>query len=59
MLIVKSSSGEIFYRGVDIEDCERNMPVDRQNYLTIPNERYDDFIDHLVAQQELQDEGGQ
>lgn len=59
MLIIKSNSGEIFYEGVDIEDCERNMPVDRQNYLTIPNERYDDFIDHLVAQQELQDEGGQ
>jgi len=59
MLIIKSNSGEIFYEGVDIEDCERNMPVDRQNYITIPNERYDDFIDHLVAQQELQDEGGQ
>ena len=59
MLIVKSNSGEIFYRGVDIEDCERNMPANKQDYLTIPDNRYDDYIDHLVAQQELQDEGGQ
>lgn len=59
MLIVKSNSGEIFYEGVDNLDCERNLPVDGQNYIIIPNERYDDYIDHLVAQQELQDEGGQ
>lgn len=56
MLIVKRSNADIFFEGINQQDCENNMPDSSNDYLIISSERYDDYVESLVAQQELQDE---
>lgn len=56
MLIVKRSNADIFFEGINQQDCENNMPDNSNEYLIISSERYDDYVESLVAQQELQDE---
>ena len=55
MLVVKKSNGDIFYEGVSEADCNANMPNER-DYMILPLEQYDDFIDHLISQAEIQAE---
>ena len=55
MLIVNKMNGNIYYEGVDIADCKNNMPPNKENYIILPFEQYDDFIDHLVSIQESKD----
>ncbi len=57
MLVVKRSNGDVFYEGVDSKDCEANMPANSDDYLILPKEQLDDYIDHLVSQQENLDMG--
>lgn len=57
MLIVNSNNGEIFYEGIDREDCLRNMPKgSKVIYHIIPFELYDEYIDELVSKAENQTE---
>jgi len=57
MLVVKRSNGDVFYEGVDSKDCEANMPANSDDYLILPKEQLDDYIDHLISQQENLDMG--
>ena len=52
MLIVKRSNADIFFEGINQQDCENNMPDNSNEYLIISSERYDDYVESLVAQQE-------
>lgn len=57
MLIVKKWNGDIFYEGISEEDCLANMPSNPEDYLILPYEQYDAYIDHLVSIQENLDMG--
>ena len=56
MLIVKRSNADIYYEGIDEEDCKNNIP-NEDDYLILPFEQYDNYVEHLVSQQENLDMG--
>ena len=57
MLIVKRSDASVYYEGINEADCEQNMPSNKEDYLILPFEQYDNYVEHLVSQQENLDMG--
>ena len=56
MLIVNKITGDIYYEGIDAGDCQINMPEDGMNYIIMPTEMYDKYIEFLQNAYENQNE---
>lgn len=50
MLIVKRNNADIYYEGINEADCKKHMPANEEDYLILPFELYEDYVDHLVCQ---------
>ena len=56
MLIVSKITGDIYYEGIDAGDCQNNMPKNGINYIIMPTEMYDEYIEFLQNAYENQKE---